>query len=342
MSVARILPISAEHPEPERLAEAAAILRGGGLVAFPTETVYGLGANALDRRAVARIYSVKGRPAFNPVIAHVASVEQARALAATWPPLADRLAEAFWPGPLTLVVPKAAMVPDIVTAGAETIAIRVPAHPVALALIRAAGVPLAAPSANRSTEVSPTTAEHVAKGLGGRVDLILDAGPTHVGIESTVVDLTGPRPRILRPGPIGPAAIEAVIGPLGDDDEAPARDEPRKSPGMMNRHYAPQARIMLFQPDRRDDVVEDLRRAMVSGVTVGAMLLGDELPGHHVLQMPDDPAAYARALYAALHQLDDLGCGLVAIEMVPDTILWGGVRDRLTRAGTRADQGPTG
>lgn len=342
MSVARILPISAEHPEPARLAEAAAILRGGGLVAFPTETVYGLGANALDRRAVARIYSVKGRPAYNPVIAHVASVEQARALAAAWPPLADRLAEAFWPGPLTLVVRKAAMVPDIVTAGAETIAIRVPAHPVALALIREAGVPLAAPSANRSTEVSPTTAEHVAKGLGGRVDLILDAGPTAVGIESTVLDLTGPRPRILRPGPIGRAAIEAVTGPLSDAEDAPARDEPRKSPGLMNRHYAPQAKILLFQPDRREGVAEDLRRAMISGVTVGAMLLGDELPGHHVLRMPDEPAAYARALYAALHQLDDLGCGLVAIEMVPDTILWGGVRDRLTRAGTPADQGATG
>ena len=337
MSVARILPISADHPEPERLAEAAAILRGGGLVAFPTETVYGLGANALDRRAVARIYSVKGRPAFNPVIAHVASVEQARALAAAWPPLADQLAAAFWPGPLTLVVRKAATVPDIVTAGAETIAIRVPAHPVALALIRAAGVPLAAPSANRSTEVSPTTAEHVAKGLGGRVDLILDAGPTAVGIESTVLDLTGPRPRILRPGPIGAAAIEAVIGPLGAAEDAPARDAPRKSPGMMARHYAPQARIMLFRSDQRDGVAEELRRAMISGVTVGAMLLGDELPGHHVLRMPDDPAAYARALYAALHQLDDLGCGLVAIEMVPDTILWGGVRDRLTRAGTPAD-----
>lgn len=336
MSVARILPISAEHPEPERLVEAAAILRGGGLVAFPTETVYGLGANALDRRAVARIYSIKGRPAFNPVIAHVASVEQARMLAATWPRLADQLAEAFWPGPLTLVVPKAAIVPDIVTAGAETIAIRVPAHPVALALIREAGVPLAAPSANRSTAVSPTTAEHVAKGLGGRVDLILDAGPTAVGIESTVLDLTGPRPRILRPGPIGPAALEAVIGPLGTDDDAPAHGEPRKSPGMMNRHYAPHARIMLFQPDRRDGVAEELHRAMVSGVTVGAMLLGDELPGHHVLQMPEEPAAYARALYAALHQLDDLDCGLVAIEMVPDTILWGGVRDRLTRAATPA------
>lgn len=337
MSVARILPISAEHPESGPLAEAAAILRGGGLVAFPTETVYGLGANALDRRAVARIYSVKGRPAFNPVIAHVASVDQARALAASWPPLADRLAEVFWPGPLTLVVPKAAVVPDIVTAGAETIAIRVPAHPVALALIREAGVPLAAPSANRSTAVSPTTAEHVAKALGGRVDLILDAGPTAVGIESTVVDLTGPQPRILRPGPIGSAALEAVLGPLGDETDVPARDAPRKSPGMMNRHYAPRAQIILFQSDRRDGVAEELRRAMISGVTVGAMLLGDELPGHHVLRMPDDPAAYARALYAALHQLDDLGCGLVAIEMVPDSILWGGVRDRLTRAGTRAD-----
>lgn len=336
MTVARILPISPEHPEPAPLAEAAAILRGGGLVAFPTETVYGLGANALDGRAVARIYSVKGRPAFNPVIAHVASVEQARSLASAWPPLADRLAEAFWPGPLTLVVPKAARVPDIVTAGAETIAVRVPAHPVALALIREAGVPLAAPSANRSTAVSPTTAEHVAKGLGGRVDLILDAGPTAVGIESTVVDLTGPHPRILRPGPIGQQQIEAVIGRLSEATASPDLGGPLKAPGMMDRHYAPQARILLFQADRREGVVEDIQRAMVSGVTVGAMLLGDDLPGHHLLRMPEDPAAYARALYAALHQLDDLGCGLVVIEMVPDTILWGGIRDRLTRAATPA------
>ena len=194
------------------------MLRAGGLVAFPTETVYGLGADALDPAAVRRIYEAKGRPAFNPIIVHVASIEHARRLARQWPAHATRLAQRFWPGPLTLVVPKDVTVPDIVTAGLDAVGIRVPAHPVALALIRAADLPVAAPSANRFTQLSPTSADHVAQALGDRIDVLLDGGPAQVGIESTVVDLTGPMPRLLRPGMISIASLEEVVGPVERDD----------------------------------------------------------------------------------------------------------------------------
>ena len=190
------------------------MLRGGGLAAFPTETVYGLGANALDAAAVARIFAAKGRPANNPLIVHLADAAQVREIAADWPESASRLAERFWPGPLTLVLPRRDIVPDIVTARGPTVAVRVPAHPVAQALLRAAALPLAAPSANRSTELSPTRAEHVLRGLEGRIDLLLDGGPTAGGIESTVLDVTIMPPRLLRPGLIGVAQLEAVIGPL--------------------------------------------------------------------------------------------------------------------------------
>lgn len=333
MSPARILPVSADHPDPATLAEAAALLRQGGLVAFPTETVYGLGANALDATAVARIFSAKGRPATNPVIAHVATTAEARRLVTAWPEEARQLAEAFWPGPLTLVLPRADAVPDIVTAGAPAVAVRIPGHPVALALIAAAGVPVAAPSANRSSGVSPTTADHVAKGLGDRVDLILDGGPTGVGIESTVVDLTGRRPVVLRPGPISPAALAEVVGPLGERPR-PEAGAPLLSPGLLDRHYAPRARLRLFLPAERAGLAAELEEAASRGLVVGGLLLGSDLPGRHMLQMPSDPAGYARALYAALHQLDDLHCDLIAVEMVPPDLLWGGVRDRLVRAAT--------
>ncbi|HEY0970121.1 MAG TPA: L-threonylcarbamoyladenylate synthase, partial [Gemmatimonadales bacterium] len=212
MPTIRVDPVS---PGPQVLAHAASVLRRGGLVAFPTETVYGLGANALDSDAVARIYAAKGRPSFNPLIVHVADATAARTLATAWPEAAERLAAAFWPGPLTMVLPKQPRVTDLVTAGLPSVALRVPAHPVALALLRAAGIPIAAPSANRYTELSPTSAAHVERGLGDRVELILDAGPTRVGIESTVVDLTGERPVMLRPGIISADALAAVVGPLG-------------------------------------------------------------------------------------------------------------------------------
>lgn len=331
MSQPRIVAVSADRPDAQVLREAGQIIQEGGLVAFPTETVYGLGANALNTEAVARVFSAKGRPAFNPVIAHVASIAEAQALAADWPPAAGLLAAAFWPGPLTMVLPRRDHVPDILTAGAPAVAIRLPAHPVAVGLIAAASVPIAAPSANRSSGISPTSAEHVARSLGARVDLILDAGPTRVGIESTVVDLSGGLPVILRPGPIHRGEIEAVVGPLGTRREPGEAGGPLLSPGLLERHYAPAARLRLFHPDERPGVLAELS-GLPAGHVVGGMLLGNDLPGDHMLRMPDDPAGYARALYAALHQLDDLHCDLVVIELVPDEILWAGVRDRLVRA----------
>src|SRR5690606_26507278 len=192
--------VDPENPDPAIIHHAASLLRNGGLVAFPTETVYGLGANALDPGGVRRIFAAKGRPSFNRLIVHCAGISEARALAAEWPSGAEELGSTFWPGPLTLVLPKRPFVPDEVTAGLPTVALRVPGHPVAQALLHAAGIPIAAPSANPSSRLSPTRAEHVIKGLGERVDLVLDAGESPVGIESSVVDLSGPLPVLLRPG----------------------------------------------------------------------------------------------------------------------------------------------
>lgn len=337
-------------PDPAVIAEAAAVLRAGGLVAFPTETVYGLGADALNAAAVRRIFQAKGRPSFNPLIAHVADAAAARALVAHWPEAAERLAAAFWPGPLTLVLPKRDVVPDEVTAGLPAVAVRMPAHPVARALLAAAGTPVAAPSANRFTELSPTLARHVEKALGDRVDLILDGGPTTVGIESTVVDLTGPRPALLRPGTLSPEAIAGVLGAPLAEAEAPARaDAPRLAPGMVERHYAPRAAVWLFDPGERGGVAARLatqREAAEDGAAagaaggegalrVGALLLTpwDQRPAPAVaVVMPDTPEAYAQRLYAALHAVDDAGCAVVLVERPPDTPAWLGVRDRLERS----------
>lgn len=327
-----ILRVSRARPEPEVLARAAAVLRGGGLVALPTETVYGLGAHALDEAAVGRIFAAKGRPAYNPLIVHVADTAAARGLALRWDNPAERLAARFWPGPLTLVVPKRATVPDLVTAGLASVALRVPAHPVAHALLRAAGLPVAAPSANRFTRLSPTTAQHVADGLGDRVDLILDAGPTPVGIESTVLDLTGARPALLRPGSITREQIEAVVGPVDAAGDEPRGEAPRPAPGMLDRHYAPRAVLRLFtDPEQARAAAHE---AAAAGVRVGALVrerLGVEA---EEIVMPGDPAGYAAALYAALHRLDALGCGLALVEAPPAGPGWAGVADRLRRAAT--------
>ncbi|HEY7877874.1 MAG TPA: L-threonylcarbamoyladenylate synthase [Gemmatimonadaceae bacterium] len=327
--------VDPERPDPSVVGRAADILRRGGLVAFPTETVYGLGANARDPDAVRKIFAAKERPTSDPLIVHVLDTEAARAVTAEWPETAQRLAAAFWPGPLTLVLPKHGDIPEIVTAGLDTVAVRVPSHPVARAILAAAGVPIAAPSANRFTELSPTRAEHVARALGGRVDLIVDAGPTPVGIESTVVDLRGPLPVVLRPGTISAPALAAVIGPLGAIAGGPSGDDtaPRRSPGMRERHYAPQAQVYLFDASTRDEAARLGRVRDAAGGTVGALLLSDiDSTVRHRIAMPDDPALYARALYAALHTLDERGCDLVLIELTPDTPAWTGIRDRLTRA----------
>lgn len=286
---------------------AAALIREGRLVAFPTETVYGLGANALDAAAVARIFAAKGRPRSSPLIVHVDSIEMARGLAAEWPDAAETLARRYWPGPLTLVVPKQPAIPDIVTAGLGTVGLRMPAHPLALELIRAAGVPIAAPSANRFTELSPTAAGHVPQALA---DYVLDGGPARVGIESTVLSLAG-EPALLRPGVIPLPEIEALIGPvrIGSPPEAGAH----ASPGMHPRHYRPATPLRLLP-----------RGAPLPAGNGSHLRIGRE--------MPADPLAYAAALYDTLHRLDAESLDWIAVEEPPDTPEWAGVLDRLRRA----------
>lgn len=326
-----LLRVDPAAPDQAALARAAEVLRAGGLVAFPTETVYGLGAHALDERAVARIYAAKGRPAYNPLIAHVADADAARALVSAWPLAAELLARAFWPGPLTLVLPKRALVPDAITAGLPDVAVRVPGHPVALALLRAAGIPVAAPSANRFTQLSPTSAEHVVASLGDAVDLVLDGGPTTVGIESTVVDLSGPLPRMLRPGMIDAAQIGAVVGAMDERPLAVEAGAARTSPGLVDRHYAPRARLVPFDDGTRAATLAAAAGAATRGEQVGSLAFSP-LPVAEPRIMPRIAAEYARRLYAELHGLDALGCTLVLVERVPDAPEWAGVRDRLERA----------
>lgn len=335
-----LLRLDPERPDATAIERAAEVIRRGGLVAFPTETVYGLGANALDPAAIARIFLAKGRPSNNPLIVHVADVASARELVADWPENAERLASAFWPGPLTLVLRKRSNVPDAVTAGLPAVGVRVPAHPVALALLRAARVPIAAPSANRSTELSPVRARHVERSLGERVDLILDGGATHVGIESTVVDLTSTIPRILRPGTIRAEQIARIVGSI--DESRPERthpDAPQLAPGQMDRHYAPRARLVLASSN--DESVRDLCRASrARGEVVGVVSLGAlealELDADVAVRLPRDPDACAARLYATLHACDDEGCALVVFERPPGDAAWRAVLDRLERAATPA------
>ena len=318
------------------ISTAARLLRAGRLVAFPTETVYGLGANALDPEAVARIYAVKGRPATSPLIVHVASIEMVHSLVAVWPDIADRLARRFWPGPLTLVLPigrvgpglrpgqaerSPATIPLLVTAGLPTVGLRMPAHPVALALIRAAGVPLAAPSANRFTQLSPTTADHVRRSLGSDVDLVLDGGPCQVGIESTVLSLAGPKPVLLRPGGISRAELVAVIGPVASAEEV--RDGAHPAPGMHPRHYSPRTPLLLV----KDGKVPDRGK--------GIYLRHKHPPSRadiKTVQMPATAPDYATALYDKLHEADATSYDWIAVDILPDSPDWEAVQDRLHRA----------
>lgn len=321
------LVVDAVKPDATIIARAAELLRSGGLVAFPTETVYGLGANALDARAVDRIYAAKGRPSHNPLIVHIANVDQVLRVARKWTDRAELLARAFWPGPLTLVLPKRDEVPAAVSAGLPTVAVRLPSHPVAHALLLAADIPVAAPSANKSTMLSPTTGVHVEKSLGDAVDLILDAGPTPVGIESTVLDLTQLVPMLLRPGSVTIEQIESVIGPI--EVGTSVRDgAPRPSPGMMERHYSPRATLLLVTSDDVSAAVAAEQRA---GRRVGALVRTVPLE-ENAERMPSDAAGYAARLYGALHELDDAGCDAIVVERVPDTPEWSAVRDRLERA----------
>jgi L-threonylcarbamoyladenylate synthase len=328
----------------EEVQRAAEVLRRGGLVAFPTETVYGLGADATNPVAVRRIFQAKGRPGTNPLIVHVADAEVARRYAAAWSDAAQRLADAFWPGPLTLVLPKTPDIAPEVTASLATVGLRVPDHALALELLRAFDGPVAAPSANQSTHVSPTTAAHVCDDLGDTVDAILDGGPCAVGIESTVLDLSGPAPRILRPGGVTRERLEAVIGPL---ELVAARADvatPAASPGQHAVHYAPRTPTQRFEARHRPGVERIARRR--SHEPLGFLFFGrgDDAPPAGdagdpprsracVRWMPTDPAAYARELYASLRDLDGQFLTTIYVEMPPRAPEWTAVRDRLTRAG---------
>jgi L-threonylcarbamoyladenylate synthase len=305
------------------VAEAARLILEGGLVAFPTETVYGLGGDATNERAVAAIFEAKGRPQFNPLISHVLGPDEAKRLV-RWNDTADRLAARFWPGPLTLVLPRAKDSPIalLATAGLDTVAVRAPAHPMAQALIRAVGRPLAAPSANRSGAVSPTRAEHVAESLGDRVKMILDGGPCEVGLESTVLDLTTAPPTLLRPGGATREAIEAVIGPIVLSNAIPSGDSARKSPGQLDSHYAPARPVRLS--------------ATTVGADEGLLAFGRDVPAGARVTLNLSPggelAEAAANLFAMLRALDRPEVGRIAVMPIPETGLGLAINDRLRRA----------
>jgi L-threonylcarbamoyladenylate synthase len=308
---------------------AAAALRAGQLVAFPTETVYGLGANALDAEAVRRIFAAKGRPSHNPIIVHIADVALAPEVVSHWPDQAQQLAQRFWPGPLTLVLPKRAEIPTEVTAGLPSVGIRVPSHPVALELLKRGGLPVAAPSANRSNEISPTTAIHVFESLQGRIDYVINGGPCTSGIESTVLDLTTSPPRILRPGPISLKDVQEAIGPV-ECATTVMTDQPLPSPGLMPRHYAPHHPLELTS----DDGASRVRDLIAMGRRVGWLtwIHAPGVRGSRRIDMPDNAVDYATRLYAALHEADDWPIDVIVVAAPPDEPEWLAIRDRLRRA----------
>ena len=336
----RIAPAS-----PEVLDRAVALLRAGQLVAFPTETVYGLGADASDPEAVARIFAAKGRPNDHPVIVHVAPGNDLSAWAASIGPDARTLIDAFWPGPLTLILPRAAGVPDAVTGGQDTVGVRCPSHPVAQALLTAFGGGVAAPSANRFGRVSPTTAQHVADEFGPELSLVLDGGPCEVGIESTIVDVTGDTPVLLRPGHIATAQLANALGkPVltraelearTDAGTQAARDVPRVS-GALAAHYAPRTPL-----ERVPAGALDLRTRMLvaSGRRVGVWSTVKPAADVMWVGAPLDPVAYAQDLYAMLRFLDTQGCDILLVDELPDTDAWAAVNDRLGRAVVGSGEG---
>jgi L-threonylcarbamoyladenylate synthase len=321
-------PVMGGH-EPGAVEKAAALLRAGQLVAFPTETVYGLGANAFDPAAVARIFVAKDRPPDNPVIVHVADVAGARSVTAGFPPIAEKAAAALWPGSLTLVLPRSPKVPDIVTAGGPTVAVRVPAHPVAWVLLRVFGRPIAAPSANRSGRPSPTQASHVLADLDGRIALILDCGPTAVGLESTVLDLTGARPLVLRRGGVSLEKLRQVLGAVDCLDEHDPKAMVR-SPGLRHRHYAPRARVELVPEGGGEAATQ---RALMAGEAVGLIVRRAVVAtGAVIRKLPNNPDGFGRLLFATLRELDDVPVDRIVVEAIAEAGVGAAIMDRLRRA----------
>ena len=318
--------------------QAALIIRLGGLVAFPTETVYGLGANALDRAAILRIFEAKKRPAWDPIIVHASNLGMLRNLVRVWPAKAQALAQKFMPGPLTLLLPKRDIIPSVCTAGRDKVGVRIPAHPVARALIDASQAPLAAPSANLFGGTSPTTAAHVLDDLDGRIDAVLDAGPADVGVESTVIDPTQDDPVIYRPGGITREQIEEVIGPVHVIEHAISDEEPSslESPGLGIRHYAPKSKLILVESE--DELSEVAMTILQPGQKVGLMLPADWLRGLQSEAVVFDwgkwsePETLAQRLYAGLRWLDEQGVEMIVAPMPPAEGLGVAIRDRLMKA----------
>lgn len=325
------------------IAQAAALLRAGRLVAFPTETVYGLGADATNAEAVARIFVAKERPLNDPLIVHIADLAELPGVARAIPPVAWALAQRFWPGPLTLVLPRAEGIPPIVAAGGATVGVRMPAHPVALALLRAAGVPVAAPSANRFMRTSPTTAEHVLADLDGRIAAVLDGGACPIGVESSVLDLTCAPPRLLRPGGVTLEQLRAVI-PETQGPAEPAATDPAiaRAPGQMERHYAPRTPLIVYDASGAVGsaaVLAGARRALAAGQRVGALVPDDEAEALEALGVAverlgptDTPTEQTRRLYAALRALDLRGCDVLLAHTFAREGLGLALWDRLRRA----------
>lgn len=344
----RVVQVDPTRPSPEAIADAGQLLRSGGLVVFPTETVYGLGARALDAQAVRGIFEAKGRPSTDPLIVHVASVAEVDALIREEPPALAALAARFWPGPLTIILPKRAEVPGEVTAGLGTVAIRVPAHPVAQAVLRAAGLPIAAPSANRFSRPSPTQASHVLADLEGRVDLVVDGGHTDIGLESTVLDLTVDPPLIRRPGGVSVDALREILPDVQVVQRVTAQGVAQVSPGQLLRHYAPKARMTLFEGEPRavrTRILAEARAQLARGMRIGILAPDEDLDALQLAMVADSPAlalqrlgsrthpeAVARALFDAIRSVDAarpdeifaIGVGLNGIGLA--------VHDRLTRA----------
>jgi L-threonylcarbamoyladenylate synthase len=346
----RVVVIDPQHPELARIGEVAEVLRKGGLVAFPTETVYGLGAHALNATAVARIFEVKGRPTTDPMIVHLASVDQLDDVAKVVPSAARALAAAFWPGALTLILEKRPVVPDAVTAGLETVGVRVPSHPIAHALLAAAGVPVAAPSANRFSHPSPTRAEHVLADLEGVVDIVIDGGATPIGVESTILDLTVTPPLVRRPGGVSLEAIRRIVADACSVSETVGRTRAQVAPGQLLRHYAPRAALTLYVGDV-DQVVarmgSDIRTAAASGLRAGVLAPEEDLlalaprlaalgASGRVVTMRcgtrGDREETARDLFKALRALDAEAVDVIFASAPEGEGINAAILDRLTRA----------